>query len=627
MNTASIQQFEARLEQLEVAARRGDSLSQLLQLAQAAMGILADKNNVVLVVAESDRVRLLAGTMDDNVCRLLAGSLKCGDEVNELVINITSDLIQTSEDSEGWTVSVCRVLSQDHRFVSHFLVGQDPRQTTVLLDAANTIGDILAEASSRRLLSDLNQRLKQHDQITGLMHALGRVRSIDEWSRQVSQRAVEYLGKGRVSVFQRLARDWQLLAVTGSTSFQQGADAVRRNARVISVAAQTCGNGQWVQTDFPSGETEQELRSLLGQYAALGVQLVRVEPISGNDGRIDYALVIEVFDTTQRPPESLVELVRDEIADSLRLLPGSAAQSGHGFFRHPRRRAIAFALVLFILSFLVPANFEIEVPGQAMPKDRRRLFAPDDGIVEELLVSAEDSVTVSQPLLRLRNPERDLDLNRVLGEIESSMARIQAIRATRTSAGPASPGSSVTRSAELSSEEQQIEQRLNSLRLEQALIEQQIASLTLRSPIAGLVYQRRLREELNARPVRRGQLLMEVVNVSGDWELELNIPDSVAGYVQASEATGHGHPEVQFTLGRDNGNIQTTALQSLNLATYLDDGQLVCLATCLVERTATASLRPGQAVTARIFCGRRSLAFIWFREVVEFWKRKKFAWL
>ena len=127
--------------------------------------------------------------------------------------------------------------------------------------------------------------------------------------------------------------------------------------------------------------------------------------------------------------------------------------------------------------------------------------------------------------------------------------------------------------------------------------------------------------------MRRGQLLMEVVNVSGDWELELNIPDSVAGYVQASEATGHGHPEVQFTLGRDNGNIQTTALQSLNLATYLDDGQLVCLATCLVERTATASLRPGQAVTARIFCGRRSLAFIWFREVVEFWKRKKFAWL
>ena len=54
------------------------------------------------------------------------------------------------------------------------------------------------------------------------------------------------------------------------------------------------------------------------------------------------------------------------------------------------------------------------------------------------------------------------------------------------------------------------------------LLDEQINSLSLHSPISGVVYQRRLKERLETRPVQRGQQLMEIVNTAGDWQLELH---------------------------------------------------------------------------------------------------------
>jgi hypothetical protein len=150
----------------------------------------------------------------------------------------------------------------------------------------------------------------------------------------------------------------------------------------------------------------------------------------------------------------------------------------------------------------------------------------------------------------------------------------------------------------------------------------------LLSPINGVVYQSRLQEQLRSRPVQRGQQLLEIVNDSGDWQLDLQVPDSVVGYIAALEPSKDVNKvEVQFTFNDDSRDVHLATLKSLDKATHLHDGQLSCLATVGVEKNLARTLRPGQTVSARIRCGRKSLAFVWFREVVEFWQRKRFTWL
>lgn len=620
MSVLSTDQFESQLELLETAARRGDSLNLLLQIAQKSLVSLVGTNDIVIVVAEGSQIRLLAGTPASELCEQVGESTR---------LSQTHSDLQIQEQSSGtaWHVTVARLLSKEHRCVCHFLLSRDPRKNSLLTDACQTLADVLAEAAGRLLLSDLNQRLRQYGQVSSFVHSLARTRSVQEWSQEIAQRGPEHLGKGRITVLSRRRGEWVTIAATGSTAINPSADAVSRNQQTVSILTKASMVGEWLSTAAPADTSEAGLRTLLAQYAALGIRYVRAEIVCGNDGSVNHAYLAEVFGNESLPPEPLVQLLRQEISEAARLLPREVARSGIGLPENPALRWLCIAAAVLAVLIIIPADFEIEVQGQAFPRERRRIFAPDDGIVEELLVTADQKVSANEPLLGLRNPERELELNRVLGDIDSASSRLQAIRATRATSGAANGNSTGTRSADLSSEEQQLERKLETLRQEQVLVEQQISALRIVSPIDGVVYQSRLQEQLRSRPVQRGQQLLEIVNDSGEWQLDLQVPDSVVGYIPVP-ATSYDAAQipVQFRFNDDSRAVHLATLSSLDTATHLHDGQLACLATVGVDGGISKTLRPGQTVSARIRCGRKSLAFVWFREVVEFWQRKRFAW-
>ena len=621
MSVLSTDQFESQLEQLETAARRGDSLNLLLQIAQKSLISLVGTNDVVIVVAEGSQIRLLAGTPASEICEQVGESTR---------ISTTHSDLQIQEQGSGtaWHVTVARLLSKEHRCVCHFLLSRDPRKNSLLTDACQTLADVLTEATGRLLLSDLNQRLRQYGQVSSFVHSLARTRSMQEWSQEIAQRGPEHLGKGRITVLSRQHGEWTAITATGSSAINPSADAVQRNQQAVSILTKVSMVGEWLSTATPANTPDASLRTLLAQYEALGIRHLRAETVCGNDGSVNHAFLVEVYGNETLPPEPLVQLLRQEISEAARLLPREVARSGMALPRNPALRWLFIAGAVLAVLIVIPADFEIEVQGQAFPQERRRIFAPDDGIVEELLVTADQKVTANEPLLRLRNPERELELNRVLGDIDSAVSRLQAIRATRTTTGPTNGNNPAARSADLSSEEQQLERKLETLRQEQSLVEQQISALTVSSPIDGVVYQSRLQEQLRSRPVQRGQQLLEIVNDAGGWQLDLQVPDSVVGYIPVPATSEDvAKVQVQFTLNDDSRSVHEAALNSLDRATHLHDGQLTCLATVDVEKTLTKNLRPGQTVSARIRCGRESLAFVWFREVVEFWQRKRFVWL
>ncbi len=596
-------------------------MNQLLQIAQKSLIDLVGTNDVVIVVAEANQVRLLAGTPSSETCEAIGETTRLSQTYSDLQI-------QEQRSGTAWNVTFARILSKEHRCVCHFLLTRDPRKNSLLTDACLALADALTEATGRLLLSDLNQRLRQYGRVSSFVHSLARTRSVQEWSQEIVQRGPEYLGKGRIMVLSRHQGQWTAIAASGSTAINPVADAVSRNQQTVAILTKASMVGEWLPTAESSDNLDADLRTLLAQYAALGIRQLRVETVCGNDGSVNHAFFAEVFGTEPLPPEPLVQLLRQEISEAARLLPRDVPRSGLGLPKNQAVRWLLIAATITLILILIPADFEIEVQGQAFPQERRRIFAPDDGIVEELLVTADQKVNTNEPLLRLRNPERELDLNRVLGDIDSAISRLQAIRATRTTSAATNGNNPASRSADLSSEEQQLERKLETLREEQVLVEQQIAALNLLSPIDGVVYQSRLQEQLRARPVQRGQQLLEIVNDSGDWQLELQVPDSVVGYIPTPELSKDSNGvEVQFTINDDSRDVHMAPLKSLDHATHLHDGQLSCLGTVGVEETLAKTLRPGQTVSARIRCGRRSLAFVWFREVVEFWQRKRFTWL
>ena len=91
-------------------------------------------------------------------------------------------------------------------------------------------------------------------------------------------------------------------------------------------------------------------------------------------------------------------------------------------------------------------------------------------------------------------------------------------------------------------------QRVASLKKQLALIDEQQKRLTIRAPFDGQVVEWNLREKLKDRPVTSGQVLMEVADPKGDWELELQMPESKMGYVMEEWKKSGGKLPVTFIL-------------------------------------------------------------------------------
>jgi hypothetical protein len=151
----------------------------------------------------------------------------------------------------------------------------------------------------------------------------------------------------------------------------------------------------------------------------------------------------------------------------------------------------------------------------------------------------------------------------------------------------------------------------------------------VRSPIGGQVFRRDLMSDLNARPVKQGQQLLEVVEPDGPWRLELRVPDRVIRHVRAAwETSAAGlQPSENVTAGLPVRFILRTAPEQtwhervthVGVVTELDEtGNLSSEAIVPLTSTKMEGLRPGAGVIASIHCGRRPLGFVWFRELIEF---------
>jgi hypothetical protein len=137
----------------------------------------------------------------------------------------------------------------------------------------------------------------------------------------------------------------------------------------------------------------------------------------------------------------------------------------------------------------------------------------------------------------------------------------------------------------------------------------------------------KVRDLLLKRPVVRGQGLLTLANPDGPWELELNLPERRLTHVQ--KAGGNSSVlEATFVLSSHPGQTFRGRVVEIEQAAEVrgDEGNTV-LVRVAVDKAALPPLHDQTTVTAKLNCGRTSVGYAWFCDLIETVQTKVLFWL
>jgi biotin carboxyl carrier protein len=500
-------------------------------------------------------------------------------------------------------------------------------------------------------------------------------------------------GVDRVSLAVRRGRKLEVASVSGQESVHPRGNLVQLMRRLTDRVIAT---GDILRYDGSPGAVPPQLEEPLAEFIQesgarflLIVPLIEPErlvppeapPGTGKvprrERRTIGALVIEQMSASQPTPQlqQSLDLVTDHISaaifnarnhSSIFLLPVWRA-IGHLFeWLRGRRLAIAAAFFFALMAasvamIVVPWEYRVEGNGRLMPVIQRDVFAPWDGQVTELMVQGGERVEVGQVLLKLRNDVLAAELVTVENELREKRKLVASLAAQRDDA---EKKGDLEQALQLQGKSVEARVEIEGATTQQLVLKDRLEQLTIRAPLAGVVTTFQVEKLLLHRPVKRGEVLLEVMDDHGDWQLELEIAEHRVGRIlnaqQARRAEVHLQKVGLDTLNingitENNSSLQTgkpgdeddssesqdpngllieyrlltqpessffarlTRLSTRAAMTENEGSVLEAWAT--LDKSALPPCTIGAEVRARIGCGRSSLGDVLFGDVVEFIQR------
>lgn len=516
------------------------------------------------------------------------------------------------------------------------------------LQLLETVAEIAADHHRRRRLAEFHDRERRWERFRSFAERIHRPLDLRRTAFEIANEGRAVVGCDRLSVLVGDRGSCRAIAVSGVHTIARRSSNVRLLERLVRAVLRSGRPlhhaGNW--SELPP-QIRAPLQAYLEESHARGISIV---PLIRPDGRLPEQDddVGDAVHRRRRPPRkplvgALVaeqfDLPGDEFAARLELIAESAAIALGNALRHRRRwlprfvrrmlgmeaagargAVIPAAIVsagLATAASIVPADFEIGATGALQPRIRQQVFAPSDAVVQDLSAGYGRRVRAGDVLAILRNPDLDLELERVAGEMQTVRTRLAAVEAARLEARPLDAAEQ-RRYAELTSEEQELRQRLTSLQEQRTILEAQRTELTLRSPIDGQVMTWDADRLLRARPVRRGQAVLTVADLAGPWVLELEVPDSDAGHVLDARREFGPNLRVTFLLATDPGTTYERTLDAIAVTTETNAaGEPVLRVEVPVDRAAIPDLRPGASAIARVHCGRRAIGYVWLHGLID----------
>ncbi|MFM7036960.1 MAG: HlyD family efflux transporter periplasmic adaptor subunit [Planctomycetaceae bacterium] len=465
---------------------------------------------------------------------------------------------------------------------------------------AQSAVEILADLFRRSRLGVLRLHRAGSERLDQMLPGLYGVTSESGLGAVLAADIPAVLGCSRVCVCRRDVGAWRMESATGLEEVNERAEAVLRICRAVAEQAKLqSGTGL---TEFPDG----------------GVQWLFPLSVDGGWSESERALVVE-FGPGLRPDRELMLRLLRQIRGVLRNLQSSRGVAGAGLgipsmFRKRLTRALIAVSAASLLLTLVKVELWVGASGRLLPTQRLQIHAAESGIVTLVTVRDGEQVSAGQLLVQLRSDELSLELESVLGQAAAADARLAAIEQLKAA-----------RSADvalLSAEQAELSAGMESLRLRRQLLERRLASLEVRAEFDGRIYADDMSERMAGKPLERGQMLLELANPQGAWELQLEVPEREARHVIA--AASEGALEVSFFSESAPEKSHITRLSRISESAVINDaGQLMLRvrADLAAEVLGGMQERPGAGVRAEIACGQKSLGYVLLRKFLEFVQR------
>ena len=516
---------------------------------------------------------------------------------------------QGGADSETVRVASCEIADGMQAVLEVHLTAEADDQ--LLLE----LSEVFADLHRRKLVASFlaqSSRDQTLRQIITLLHSdLDAVRV----ANCLASDANEFLNCRRISIARRTSgHRWDLVAATAVSSPDPRSDAARWLSGLIETESSRESTGSLPVSNSPERGNDPD-----------PMVIIRPLTLSGRWSDAQWAVVFELMSgsTVGGGDPSLPHICR-HAALSLQNCE-IREQSGwrHSLFGLPRairqRRMImggvAGVVVLAGLTFW-QTELRIEVSGRLVPSERAFVFAPEDGVVTEVLVADGSSVSKGTVLCRLRNEDLEIQLEALEGDLASTTARLSAIESLRGDR-------SISQSGLMSAEQAELQEKQSSLEAQAAILSRRIERLSMNSRLSGLVFGDRLQETLRGRPVQRGQYLFEVANPASGWELDLRIPESDVRHVLKAKTQSASPLEISYALETTPDLPLSTTLAKISAGTEVDEfGRLSTSATAVPENASIQNARPGAGVVAQIDCGERAVGYVFFRRIIEAVQRR-----
>ncbi|MBI3863246.1 MAG: HlyD family efflux transporter periplasmic adaptor subunit [Planctomycetia bacterium] len=526
---------------------------------------------------------------------------------------------------EGGTAAVLEV--QHHRRAA--------ADVQLALEVLRSVAELCSDYLRRYQLQEFARDRASRNELAQFSRRIHDSLDIGETAYAIANEGRRLVGCDRVAVVACRGSACETLAVSGAARWDRRSNSI---ARLEELCAAVAAGGDALSAGSLAADLPPQVRVPLDAYLETSqIRDLCVLPLTGTLGadgspaRPAGLLVLEQF----------TGVLTDEMRERGSTIAEPGAQAlehalvvqripwGRFFRRHDwrarlqgrGRTALAVAAGIAVLlagACLIPADFEVEARGVLQPRLRRDVFAPDDGVVEELFVDHGMQVISGQPLVALRNAQLDLDLKRVWGELQAARKRLSAIETARVEATVGNAAGAVA-AARLSGEDAELQELVAALSRQHTLLEAQQIELRVASPIAGQVLTWDLPQLLQGRPVHRGQALMTIADPTGPWDIELEVADRDAGHVLEARQNGQGAAlKTSYRMATDPGVSHESSVDRVALSIERTAaGEPALRVVGGVDANVVSTARPGATVLAKIHCGRRSLAYVWLRDVYD----------
>lgn len=270
---------------------------------------------------------------------------------------------------------------------------------------------------------------------------------------------------------------------------------------------------------------------------------------------------------------------------------------------------------------LYQRDFKLEGEGKLRPVVQAPVFARMTGEVRQIMVDYKSPVEAGDVLMEQRSLELMKEIEDVQGKLSAAQEERRALSASSVDYGSLTPNERVQKQNEL----ERVRKQITSLHEQLNILEEQRRQLTVRSPIDGIVTTWKLREQLMGRTVNQGQRVLQVADPSGDWEIELFMPEKRMGHVTRAWRKAKEQGEelrvafVPATQPEDRLEGRVTEIDT-TAETRGEEGNRVRMIVAFDQsefRSVVPDPKVDAEVIAQVYCGKKPLAYTLLHDLYD----------